>query len=455
MAIAQRGSTTVGTASNCGTATATANKPTGVVDGDVLCLIVTAHNACCGSDTVSVSTPSGWTVQDAAVFGVSSANGVFTKVASGEGSTQSVSATGTGGAFNTTQISMEYFALSGVDTTTPVEVKGAQNNASSTNATAPSVTTSTANDFVVATAHFVGSATFTAAAGYTSLGLEFANGVSVAASQQTIAAIGATGTIVNTLGSAKVSRCVTLAFKPVSVGIAFDIAANSGDQAAASSYSGSASWNGANRLLAVDVSMLGPGVTVTSMTYGGANCTFVGAQSTVTSFGRIEQWRIISSDSGAPGTGANTLSVTLSGSLEFSVEWVSYTGVHQNTPTEAFNSAQATNVGAADATVNITTVADNCWVHGAVVASDTSITANQTSRNNISGTLGSGANEDNNTAKTPAGSVTMSYTGVAALATWAIAGYAIRPVAASSINTIIAAQYANINSFTRFGIRVG
>lgn len=216
------------------------------------------------------------------------------------------------------------------------------------------------------------------------------------------------------------------------IGIAFDVAGNSGDQAAASSYSGNASWNGTNRMLAVDVSMLGPGVTVSTMTYGGANCTFIGAQSTVTSFGRVEQWRICSSDSGAPAAGANTLAITLSGSLEFAAEWASYTGVHQTSPTEGFNSAQATNAGSAtDASVAVTSIADNCWVHAAVVANDTSITANQTTRNNISGTLGSGANEDNNAPITPAGATTMSYSGMGITTTWAIAGYAIRPLAAS------------------------
>ena len=215
-----------------------------------------------------------------------------------------------------------------------------------------------------------------------------------------------------------------------------DVAGNSGDQAAASSYSGSASWNGTNRALCIDVSMLGAGVIVTAMTYGGATCTFVGAQSTVTSFGRVESWRILSGDAGAPAVGANTLAVTLSGSLEFAVEWVSYTGVHQTSPTEGFASAQATNAGVAtDASVTITTVANNDWVHAAVVANDTSITAGNTSRNNIAGTLGSGGNEDNGAPKTPAGSVTMSYTGMGLTTTWAIAGYALRDVSASTLTT--------------------
>ncbi len=217
-------------------------------------------------------------------------------------------------------------------------------------------------------------------------------------------------------------------------GVAFNAAANSGDQAAASSYSGSASWYGTSRMLCVDVSMLGPSVTVTSMTYGGANCDLVGAISTVTSFGRVEQWRITSADASAPAAGSNTLIVTLSGSLEFVVTWVSYTGVHQTSPTEAFNSAQATNAGSAtNASVSVTTVADRDWVHAAVVANDTSITAGNTTRNNIAGTLGSGANEDNGTAKSPAGSVTMSYSGMGTTTTWAIAGYALRDINAASL----------------------
>jgi len=94
--------------------------------------------------------------------------------------------------------------------------------------------------------------------------------------------------------------------------------------------------------------------------------------------------------------------------------------------------AQATNAGSAtNASVSITTIADLDWVHAAVVANDTSITAGNTTRNNISGTLGSGANEDNGAAKTPAGAVTMSYSGMGITTTWAIAGYGIRPLAAS------------------------
>lgn len=221
-------------------------------------------------------------------------------------------------------------------------------------------------------------------------------------------------------------------------GIAFDAAANSGYQAASSSYTFNRTCTGSNRYLSVDVALLSAGQTVTSVVddNGGGNVamTFLGAKSTVTSFGRIECWGLI-----APATGTKQIQVNLSGSIASSAEAVSYTGVHQSVATEAFNSAQATNVGAADATVTITPVANNCWIHAAIATDDTAVTANQTTRNNVTGAGGSGANEDTGPIS-PAAATAMSYTGVGALATWAIAGYALRPVAAAG--AVLARIYA-------------
>ena len=226
-------------------------------------------------------------------------------------------------------------------------------------------------------------------------------------------------------------------FFGVTAGIALDATANSGYQAAQSTYTFNRTVTGSNTFLAVDVHILSvPGTTVTSVVDDSAGAavamTLIGVKSTVSGAGRIECWGL----AGA-ATGTKTIAVTLTASVASAATAVSYTGAHQTSPTEGFSSAQATNVGAAFATVDITSVADNCWIHGACVSDDTTITANQTSRNNVTGALGSGANEDNNGPKTPAGVVTMSYD-VSALGTWAIGGYAIRPIAASSLGGIIA-----------------
>lgn len=214
-------------------------------------------------------------------------------------------------------------------------------------------------------------------------------------------------------------------------GIGFDAASNSGYQAAQSTYTFNRTVSGSNTFLAVDVAVLSAGQTVTSVvddSAGGAVAmSFIGAQSTVTSFGRVEQWGLVN-----PATGTKSIAVTLSGVVISASTAVSYTGVHQTSPTEAFNSAQATNVGAADATVTITSVANNCWIHAAVATDDASITAGQTSRNNVTGAGGSGADEDTGPI-TPPGGTAMSYTNIGALSTWAIGGYAIRPVAAANL----------------------
>jgi hypothetical protein len=137
----------------------------------------------------------------------------------------------------------------------------------------------------------------------------------------------------------------------------------------------------------------------------------------------------------APAAGTKAIRVILSASIESAATAISYTGVQQSLPTEAFNSAQATNAGSAtNASVAITSTTDKCWVAAACVANDTSIAAGQTSRNNVSGTLGSGADEDNNAQVSPAGATTMTFTGMGITTTWAIAGVAVRPYTASGAN---------------------
>lgn len=221
----------------------------------------------------------------------------------------------------------------------------------------------------------------------------------------------------------------TMFAAPAATGIVFDAASNSGYQAATSSLSWSHNWQGTNRCLSIDVEMLSVTDTVTAMTYGGANCTFLGAQSVAGGTGRVECWRICSSDSGAPVVGINTISVTISGSLACAGTAVSRTGVNQTTPTEAFNSASGINVGVANASVVVTPTSDNTVVHAACATNDAAATANQTSRNDVTGTAGSGIDEDSGaTVIHPAAAQTMTVA-VAALKVWAIAGYAVRPTA--------------------------
>lgn len=213
-------------------------------------------------------------------------------------------------------------------------------------------------------------------------------------------------------------------------GIQFDAVSNSAYQTAQSTYSWAHTCTGVNRYLTVGVSMLSVGgASVNSITYNSVALSLIKAQASAVGAIRSELWGLV-----APATGSNTIVVTLSASLDSASGAVSYTGVEQTTPYEAANSATATNVGAADATVNVTTVADNDWTFDNVATDDTAITvgAGQTSRNNVTGTLGSGAMSTEGP-KTPAGTVAMSWTNVDALKTWSTVAAALRPVAAGPI----------------------
>ena len=211
-------------------------------------------------------------------------------------------------------------------------------------------------------------------------------------------------------------------------GIAFDAASNSGYQATASTYNWAHTTSGNNRYLVVGVSLLSViGSSVTGITYNSVAMTFLGAVASVSGAVRAELWGLI-----APSTGSNSIEVTLSTGLISAACAVSFTGVNQSVPTEGLNTATATNVGAADATVDVTTVATNDWIIDQVATDDTAITvgAGQTSRNNVTGAGGSGA--DSTEPDTAPSTVTMSWANVAALATWSIAAIASRDANASS-----------------------
>lgn len=215
----------------------------------------------------------------------------------------------------------------------------------------------------------------------------------------------------------------------LTAGIAFDAASDSGYQAAASSYSWSHTCTGSNRYLVVGVAMLSLAQSVSGITYNSVPLTLLGVQASVSGAARVELWGLV-----APATGSNTLAVTLTGAIASAGCAGSFTGVQQTSPTEAFSSAQATNVGAADATVDATTVAASDWVVDIVASDDGSISAGagQTQRNNVTGAGGSGAMSTEGPQVAP-GAVTMSWTGVGALATWAIAAVALRPIAAADL----------------------
>ena len=117
----------------------TVSKPSGVTTNDVLLGMVSVRSG------PTITPPSGWTLVRSDVNGTSLTQAVYRKVAGGsEPSSYSWTFDGPVSAVVGTIV-----AYSGVNTGTPVDVSGGQANASSTSVTAPSVTTTVANDMVV------------------------------------------------------------------------------------------------------------------------------------------------------------------------------------------------------------------------------------------------------------------------------------------------------------------
>lgn len=212
----------------------------------------------------------------------------------------------------------------------------------------------------------------------------------------------------------------------VPTAIAFDAASNSGYKSALASYS----WNHTNagNYLVVSVSMLSvAGSSVSSITYNGVAMSLLRARGSATGANRVEIWGLAN-----PAAGTNTIAVTLSAALDSVGSASSYKNVNQALSAEGEADNSATNVGAADATLTVNTTANNDWVVTALSTTDTAVTAGQTVRSNVTGTLGSGGLSDFGP-QTPAAGVAMNWTGVDAAQTWTIAGAALIPIGVSEV----------------------
>ncbi len=216
-------------------------------------------------------------------------------------------------------------------------------------------------------------------------------------------------------------------------GIQFDASSNSTFKTASSSYNWNHTWQGVNRFLDVSISMLSAaGTTVTNITYGGGNMTFVGAISSITGSDRVEVWRMTGADSGAPAAGSNSIVVSLSAPLNSVGTAVSLVGVHQTLPIEGFVTAQQTNgVTPFPISINVVSIADQCWLLAALATTDSAptIAGGATQLQSVTGGSGTGALSDQGPI-TPAGTTLMSWS-TAALTTSSMAGMAIRPYTAS------------------------
>lgn len=179
--------------------------------------------------------------------------------------------------------------------------------------------------------------------------------------------------------------------------------------------------------LTLDVHLFG-NATVTGLTFNGDALTLIGVRSAAGNTHRVECWGLVN-----PDIGTYVVSVTLSAAVDSVTCGAQYENVNQSYPTESFASATATNSGSADdAEATVSSPTDSCVIHAATVTDDGSITAGQTSRNNVTGAGGSAVQSDTDTVVSPAASTLMNFTGLGTTATWVVGAYAIRPTGSGS-----------------------
>ncbi len=215
--------------------------------------------------------------------------------------------------------------------------------------------------------------------------------------------------------------------------ITFDATSTSNYFFSSDNYTWNHTCTGTNRYLIVGIAIFGMGISVSSLTYNGVSLTFIKASATPSSGDiRVEMWGLVN-----PASGTNTISLTLSSPVDSIGLASSFYNVNQTTPYEGAADNAGENAGSPDdATINITTVADEDMVVDLVGTNDASITvgAGQTAMQNVPGFSKSAAMSREGIIS-PAGSVTMNWTGVGTTNIWANVGIALRPTYTVVINS--------------------
>ena len=211
--------------------------------------------------------------------------------------------------------------------------------------------------------------------------------------------------------------------------ISFDSVSNSGEVNSGMppfEISWSHTCAGTDRLLVVGVAMTDPTNTIASITYNGVALTKI-REEVNTNDNLVSLWYLTN-----PASGANTILVTVNTSFTNGVGMaVSLTGVDQTSPLDANNGTSADLANSVS--VDVTTVADNCWVVDVVIAKTGggtfTVGAGQTSRATVE-SVSADRGMSTEGPKTPAGAVTMSWdeSGGMPSDNWSIAAASFKPV---------------------------
>ena len=211
------------------------------------------------------------------------------------------------------------------------------------------------------------------------------------------------------------------------IAVAFD-AVSTGTVVSSNTKTVSHTTSGTDRCLVVLVTTyVAGGTTVSSVTYNGTAMTNAGSQTSPSGNSRVTIFYLAN-----PSSGAHDIVVTLAASADdLFVAGLSFTDVHQATPTGTFVSANGTST---TPSVVATSETGGMVVDGIMASSGSSaaVGAGQTSRYSLANAIeGYGSTEPG------AASVTMSWTITSG--NWAIAALPLKPVLARRQLTVLGA----------------
>jgi len=190
--------------------------------------------------------------------------------------------------------------------------------------------------------------------------------------------------------------------------ISLDTSTTSASITTASSFSLTHTCTGASLLVVEFAQDTTNTDLVTAITYNGVSMTRVGSAGIgLATRDWMGVWYLFN-----PAAGANSISVTTSGSVFGGITAASYKGT-STSALDSNNSQSATNAGTNALTISTTTVADNCWAITCTYSTNngTSYGGSFSSRQNwASSFAGTGGIADTNAVVHPAGSVSGSIT---------------------------------------------
>ena len=207
--------------------------------------------------------------------------------------------------------------------------------------------------------------------------------------------------------------------------IAYDATSNSGAVSSnTSSHAHTSTGSQRSLMVCVLIETSAGAPTVSGITYNSVAMTSTVTLTEAGGNGRAEIWRLV-----APTTGANNIVVTLSGSTNFVVGAMSFTGVDQSSPIEDTSTNEGTMMGG-DSELIVTVTTANGWVVECLLensANNLTVGAGQTSRmEDIA--FGGWSAYMSHEGPCAAGSVTMSWTD--GTTTYVTVGASLKPYVA-------------------------